>query len=460
MDVRPSVMLVVLLFFVTTGAIAGGIVPFLVARGEANGHARPVSYLSTIAEVAVSLAGLSVVGAWLSPRLTFLPGSYFARNYDSYRFLLCSTPLQTQAVLGLVVTIVVGVTTAIPALAWSSRRWWLIAAGAIFGWACLYALLPFHLSAPDFDDVFVVDKLACAIEPDWNSNKPLFSVFDFVYRTTTLFGSDSDPFIGFAINGWFFVLYEVNLLVILRRSVGDRVRDALGSRAATMAVVLAAANFGLLLLSHTLAYELAGATFVLGAFNLVELVREGRTLRHVHALILLSLCSFGIVLQPASYPQFSAAWMIVCLHAVMTLWQLRAPRHSIVLGAALVGASMGAFLLAEHNEIMTVFLRGRWTAGAVSVVIALLAAVLWVGRWALRSGLVARWRSDPHGSASTQSVLLLYGSAGLGLFLLPNQLNINPLDTHWLFAENHARYSALAYPFIACGLGWFACRLA
>ena len=122
-------------------------------------------------------------------------------SYARYRLLLCGLPLWLQGGLGLTLLLTASVLTLrlAAALGACPRRGLLLAGAAVVAWAVLYRWVPFHLSAPDYDDFYVVDKLLCTVRPGWGNDKPMFTVYDYLWRVVDLVGPVSDRFGRYAV---------------------------------------------------------------------------------------------------------------------------------------------------------------------------------------------------------------------------------------------------------------------
>ncbi|MGH7295680.1 MAG: hypothetical protein ACRELB_12130, partial [Polyangiaceae bacterium] len=222
------------------------------------------------------LAGLARAAGWASAALlTALAVTWPDGNtYERYEAMLVATPLRLQALAGLALAIVPGF---VALEAWlarpRSRVAHFVLAAVVVAWAAIHARLPIHLSAPDFDDFFVVDKLASRIDPGWFNDKPLFTFWDFPYRWTL--GSGAGPLACFAINGWFALVYVVLTGLWLERALPELLGDKWPRSPWIRAWLpwLAAFWLGPVVLSHTVAYELACAAWVLAACLVLEELR-------------------------------------------------------------------------------------------------------------------------------------------------------------------------------------------
>ncbi|MBI5240932.1 MAG: hypothetical protein HY926_10710 [Elusimicrobia bacterium] len=440
--------LVLGLFFLTLGLTAA------VRRSAPRRGDSPPSPLADAARCAALALVAAAAVSWPAAPLTS-PVLYQVRDllrlddsYARYQDLLCAAPRAVQGLLGLALLLGLGAATGLLFTAGCPRRWWGPACAAVAVWAGLYGCLPFHLSAPDFDDLFVVDKLLCSAAEHWNSNKPFFTAFDYLYRVADVVFPD-DRFLRFRVNGWVFVLYEVNLLLLLRRFLGQAARQAFGPGGAALGAALALGSLGAVLLSHTLAYELAGSTCILAACNLIEHLRTGRPPRPSAPLLILAACGLGSALQFFSYPQYAAAWPAVCVHGALALHGLAAPRRHKLLAWTLAAAAAAYFLTAQKGAVLKSLDPSLWSPGVAAGLGLLLLAVLSTAAWLARCGTAA---------IIPRLTLLLYGVAALALTLLPNQGRTSP-QASWVFAENYARYTTLSYPFVVLFLGWLACRL-
>ena len=409
----------------------------------------------TAAALALPLSALAVAAALPQPG----PDKWLLQDgYVRSRWALCELPVRTQALLGLALALAISLPAVLLYLKRTSRRAWLAAAGCAAAWAVAYRWLPFHLSSPDYDDFFVVDKFLCSVGPDWPSNKPFFTAFDFLFRIDDFLGIGSGRFARFGVNGWLFVVYELDLLLILQQHLGERVRKQWGVRGQTVGTLLALGSLPPLVLSHTHAYELACAVAILTSFNVVESCRLGEGSTSWKAWGLLSLAAVGIALQLVGFPQFCALWFVVCVHIGLTVAQHRSGRPALALAAGLAALSAGLFILQDCGEISAKLSHGASPGNAVAAVLALAGAAC--AAWlANRRGLVARWRAEASAERFSLLVLATYGLATFGWSLVPEGLRPTLFAVHWPFATVHARYSLLFYPFFVLGLGRLACWL-
>ncbi len=326
-----------------------------------------------------------------------------------------------------------------------------------------HAALPIHLSAPDFDDFFTVDKFLGSTSPQWMNTKPDLCVYDFLYRIGDAFvqGVATDTLERFRINAWFFGLYLANLLIVLKNALQTLPVQQLGRRPAWLATALALSWLGPVVLSHTLAYELAGATFFLIAFNALESIRrQGAAANAAHVLAILGA---GLVLQALSFNAASVCWGVVYVHGLLVLRDLAAPRLeklaaaiALLAGAWLVPLA-GAWLVLDRDghvdphdlgdkvELMRDYAR-------IVLPVALVGLLTWQSQGG-KADFAALWRSlRTHGTRATAIALYFLGTLAIyvhgnqgkfGIFF-PNRRR----GWHWDYATNHARYGVFFFPFL------------
>ncbi len=373
--------------------------------------------------------------------------------------MLFTQPLAIQAGLGLALVLVAGAFTGLLVLHAfpSSRARAVLLLGGI---ALLFAqsALPIHLSAPDFDDLFTVDKFLGSTAPAWLNTKPDFCSYDFLYRVGDFFvsGVSADRLARFRINAWFWVLYLANVLVLLRTTLAALAVERLGKHLVLFAALLAVSWLGPLVLSHTLAYELAGSTLFLLAFNLIEALRRSPASSHVRAAAVALIAACALFLQSFNFDASSVCWGIVYVHALLVLRHLAAPlleRIAVVLalGAALwliLGRDPGRYVdpsdLKNPGQVIDYVM--------VLLPVAVVLVVTWrsVGGAAEMRTLFATLR----GQMSEATALAVYFLGGLVIYVHANQAKFGILfpnrrrGFHWDYATNHARYGAFFFPFL------------
>jgi hypothetical protein len=381
-------------------------------------------------------------------------------HYLRYRALLCELPLPIQSIIGLVLIVSMGVLTVQLFATEVARKWWLTAAILVLAWCGVYSLLPFHMSAPDFDDFFIIDKFLCSLGYDWSNDKPFFTVFDYLFRVTDLAAPGSaGPFFRFSVNGWVYVLFQLNLVVMLWRTLGRRATHALGHLGAAVALGFALVYLGPVVLAHGANYELSGTTLFLLSFNVLETLRMAQAPDDRHAGAMLGWCSVGLLIQSQSHNQMNAMWVAVLIHGALALVSVGRLRKHLSLWCLLLCCSVLLFLLRNRNAIGNVIRLSADTANAsffavLGVIVG--SSVLALG-WSRHTGRVKPWGRKTEAGDTALLVCGLYAGAGALLFVVPNQMVPGipfPLfPTHWNMGTNHARYSAMLYPFVCLVFG-------
>jgi hypothetical protein len=381
-----------------------------------------------------------------------------ADAFGLYRRLLCDLSPTVQGLLGLALLLPAGIVTLHALVRTFPGRAVPAATIATVGFALAYPFLPFHLSAPDFDDVFVVDKFLCAIGPDWHNNKPFFTVYDFLYRVPGLLPGPAEIGRPFAVNGWLYLLFQANLLLVLHRLV-PWPRES-GRSLPRIAAVLALSNLGGLVLAHTVHYELAGAVFLLTGFHFVASIIEDDLSVPARRSALLAFCALSALMVPLTNKQMSILWMLGLVHGILGLSRAKALRSEPVMPLLLVVLAGLSFV--ASNELHRQLDLARFQAGFVVLLGAIaLAAVLGVRRF-FRSGAAGRFFVGLDERDYRRTVSTAYLLTTTLAFVLPNQHQIGlpvALTTHWPLATNHARYSLPLYPFLAAAIGWGLRRL-
>ncbi len=412
----------------------------------------------------ILLAGLvTVVALWVNPERSFTaqppwdPHAYYA-------LFLQQTPMLVQGGIGLLMVLFLGVSTVhlvrIHVSPWSQRA---LLAGAVV-WAVVYGLLPFHLSAPDFDDFFVLGKFLGGIEPGWNNNKPHFILYDYLFRITDAFLPSEGRFIRFAVNGWLYVLYLANLLVFLKIVVSRRVEPVTTRGTRAVGFALAGGYLGLVVVSHSLFYALAGSTVLLLSFNVIESARTGR-LGQAGAEVPVFWGLGGVALAIFSFNQLSAMWIPILIHGLVAAIEARAGRRRVVYFAALILAIVVIVFLQTRREMSSV---GEMTDAFLLLYAGIALAAVGVAGKRLLAGAA---RTGPRGAFRSRLasfvILSQYAVLTYFLFIIPiyDHLEytapvfcISPL--YWDHGTNHARYSSQFYPFMVAGAALILARIA
>jgi hypothetical protein len=334
---------------------------------------------------------------------------------------------------------------------------------ACAAWFGVYAFLPVHLSAPDFDDFFVVDKLTSTVEPSWFNDKPFFTVWDFPYRLMT--AAPGDPLACFRVNGWFALLYVLLTGLWLERALptllGAGWPASLRLRACLPWIL--ACWLGPVVLSHTVAYELGCATWVLALCLSLESVRTGP--KPSPAFLVLAMLALARWLQQGGHNATAMAWLPVYVHGFIVLRRWRASIPSQAWCAALTSDAVLDVLFRQRqrlddtmNNFDTAQLRQVLEWGALPLFGALV--LVWLlrkppGRALSRFAVLALTR--------LWHVWLVYLMAGGAIYLFANQANLGvPIPAGlramlrgrpWDYATNHARYAVFFYPFLVVLVG-------
>lgn len=406
----------------------------------------------------VSAAGWALAGL-----LTVLAVAWPDGNtYERYRQFLVEAPAHLQALAGLALLLVPAVVAAAGWFARPRSR----AAHAVFlvacaAWFAVDAHLRIHLSAPDFDDFFVVDKLTATVDPNWFNDKPFFTLWDYPYRWSL--GAPAGPLGCFAVNGWFAIAYVVLTGLWLERALPAMLgrRWPASSPLAAWLPWAAALWLGPVVLAHTVAYELACATWVLAACVVLERLRTAR--RAPPAFLALAILALARWLQQGGHNATAMAWIPVYVHALLVMRRWRAPVLGQAWGAALVVDAALDVLMRQRqrlddtvNNFDTHQLRTIVRGGVVPLLVAL--AVLWLLRRPRARLAFPRFLALALDRPSVWHVWLAYLVAGAAIYLLANQANLGvPIpgytalakDIPWDYATNHARYAVTFYPFLA-----------
>lgn len=406
--------------------------------------------------VAIGLLSLYLLGhAGLITTGPFPPP---ADAFGLHRHLLCDLSPTFQGLLGLALLLPAGVVTlrvlgrafprhALPAM---------IAATGTF--ALAYQILPFHLSSPDFDDVFLVDKFLCAIAPDWHNNKPFFTIYDFFYRVPGLLPGPPDLGLPFATNGWLYVLFQANLVLLLQRLVPWP--RASGRALPRIAALFALSNLGALALAHTVHYELAGAVLLMTGFHFVESVVDGDLSDAARRSTLRSFCAVCALMVPLTNKQMSVLWMLGLVHGILAMSRVGALRTGPA--GPLVLLVLSGFSFLASNDLQVPFDPARWNAHSAIVLGAtVLAGALGIVGF-LRSGAAGRFVRGIGANEYRRAVLATYLLTTTLAFVVPNQHQPGlpvAFTIHWPLATNHARYSLPFYPFLVVAIGWGLRRL-
>ncbi len=409
---------------------------------------------------------LALIAFSLSSRFSFSPWLQVlspADTYERYRLLLHTVPLTLQGTIGLCLLLFASVLTLSLFLRNAPAAWRPYAALIFLLWCLIYPLLPFHLSAPDFDDFFVFDKFMDSVQSNWANDKPFFCIYDYFYRISDLLpGKTSSPFLRFAVNGWIYVIFQLNFALILWRSLGDAALHALGRKGAVAALFLALLCLGPVVLSHGLPYELAGAALYLLSFNVLESLRLSDMPERRRESLLSAWCALILLFQFYSTKQLNLMWLVAFGHAGLILFSMGRLKRHILLWIILLSASSMIFFRVNSNGLARAVTNqvepGFIVFMAYVVVLALLAA-----RSFYRSGRLSQWVKDGDSENTTLLVYALYVFTGIVLMAFPNKLVPGiPFPLHfneWDWGTNHARYSLLFYPFASAAAGYLAFNL-
>ncbi|GEM_PF-4022454 len=390
-------------------------------------------------------------------------------RYDAYEGVLCGTPglIQGSAGLGLLMMV------SVPALLLASRRMSTVTALAgsagLLVLTLLLALLPWHLSAPDHDDFFVLGKLTCVADAGWRNDKPFFTAYDLLFRTSSLWGfSFKDMAESFAVNSWIYVIYLVNLGLIVRRFVVWGHGIIPKSKPFVAICIICFCYFGGLVLSHSIFYELASSTLFLTSFNLIEHIRINTIDRRRAGLLIAWWSLLGLLIHVTSTNQPGLIWLVTFAHGFAAVIWRRSGLVAAAFGGAATMGGVAIFYIANYMA-MSGSAGPNWTRYAVAGVVGgVLLAFGVVFRLFVFDG--RRWWRERDENAAGVLVLVGYALAGWLLLVLPNQMVIFPpfLSAEpWHLATNFARYSLCLYPFAvvlvlrwlvagsALGRGWW-----
>ena len=457
------VFLTLWLVFTVVGAVAMARWLARMTRDEPlPGMRRRVTTALVRAGVLAALCLAVALTAWSSLE-------HLAGNPLIYHEMLIALPLAAQGGIGLLLLLVASWLTGLLVLQTfpSPRARAVFALGALTV-VLVHPLLPIHLSAPDFDDFFTVDKFIGSISPAWLNTKPDFCLSDFLYRIGDLCvdGVAADRLERFRINAWFAVLYAANVAIVLQTALRSFAARQLGRRQSLFAGALALSWLGPVVLSHTLAYELAGATFFLLAFNSLEALRTRAVDGRCAAIGVVLVLALGLTLQALNFDASSVCWAVVYVHGLLVLRDLRAPRLERLAGG--VALLAGAWLVLGRDP-------GRYVDPAdlskfqqmldylqVTLPIAVVLGVTWFSAGG-RDEITAFFRSLRAGTTRATAIAL-YFVGGFAIYLHANQGKFGLLfpnrrrGFHWDYATNHARYAAFFFPFLCVAWAWALLR--
>jgi hypothetical protein len=396
-----------------------------------------------------------------------LPGSDFIRagqafNYVAYKSWMLGVPLHIQSLIGLGFILGIG-SVSLGMLVEQIPRFWIYRGFAGFlVWTLVYPFLHFHLSSPDFDDFFVIDKFLGSIGSDWANDKPFFTLYDYLYRVADLFfDTGTYPFIRFAVNGWLYILFMINLTLFLKRYLSKQAEDRLGSRA-VIALGLALGFIGPIVLSHSLHYELAGAVVFLLSVNVLESLRARERFEARHTGFVLAWCAMGLLIQTYSHNQLNLMWVAVFMHAAFVLAEKRTLHKVAPVWALLLAASICLFIL-QHRNSFSYLTRSDSELYFIFAISVIPVSAILIGVWLVRMKTLSRWWMTRNPESTLLLIMILYFFWTFLLFLTPNKSNPGipfPLfNFHWNWGTNHARYSILFYPFACLLIGHIVFKL-
>lgn len=393
---------------------------------------------------------LAVLAGVFGLRFLMMRSIFFAMNHPgAYRFFLQDMPLWLQGGTGLLLLASMTIMSlhllsrAIP-LKWV---WLVFGLGCV--WMVVFAYIPLHLSGSDFDEMFIIDKMIGAIDPGMGSRVPYFSYFDWFYRIADLLPFSFFLTGRFAVNGWFYFLYQINMIAMLIQFLAKPAAACLGEVRAAVLAAVAAANIGLVILCHTVRPELAAATMLMLLFGVLENIRRGQ--RGRLTTLGLVICAGGaFMLQVFSSNQFDMLAFPVISHAILISYRHRCGVLSRSFLSGLLASSAFLFFARERSLIASRLADPSQEVWATAGIVVLGAAYIVVR--AVRSGTLRRWflslDNDP------------WSPAVIGLYLLPVCLIFS---TTYLARVVHtvdsARYSSLFYPFLVIALGYTVLRL-
>ncbi len=392
-------------------------------------------------------------------------------RFAVWRSLVRDAPVAAQALAGLALALAPGVLIADAFVAnGRSRRAIGLLAAASALWAVVYPQLPMHLSAPDFDDFFVVGKFVGATLPTWFNDKPFFAVWDYAYRALEPLAR-SGVLERFRINGWYALLYVVATGLWVERCLAA-LPDAIAPRVRRWVPWIATLHLGPVVLSHTLAYELPCAATILALSLLLERLRTSA--RAVDPLAIVAVLATARVLQAGGHNASAMAWLPVQAQGLLAL---RARGHGggvLAWGAAIAasaavdighrgfGALHGTARLFDRGRFEFV-LRNGWAPLGVLVVMA-----AFHHRRAEGAGALGRWVADAWRAPRMTHTAACFLAAGAAIYLSANQDNLGlPIPGRWNmeqgrpwnFGTNHARYALFFYPALAALLAGAALPL-
>jgi hypothetical protein len=381
-------------------------------------------------------------------------------TYESYRTFLVHTPLQIQGLAGLALALVPGVVAAEMWFARARFKAAHVALGVVCAvWLVFQAGRPVHLSAPDFDDFFVVDKLTATVDPYWFNDKPFFTIWDFPYRWTTATAGD---LLGcFSINGWFALVFVALTALWLERALPDLLgpRWPRSPRLQAWLPWVLAFWLGPVVLSNTVPYELGCATWVLATCLALEWLRTAS--RAPPVFLALAALALARWLQEGGHNATAVAWLPVYVHGLLVLLRWRAPVVLQAWGAALFADGILDVLFRERRRLEETLenFDGRGMREVILWGLLPLVAALGVAWFTRRPATltVRRFAALALERPRLSHVWLPYLLAGAAIYFFSNQANLGvPIPGSyamerghaWDYATNHARYALFFYPYL------------
>ncbi|MFO0603390.1 MAG: hypothetical protein U0324_09465 [Polyangiales bacterium] len=388
-----------------------------------------------------------------------------ANRHRVWAALVRDAPVAAQSLAGVALALAPGVLVAEAWLASApSRLAWALLAAACGAWAAVYPALPMHLSAPDFDDFFVVDKFLGVVARDWGNDKPFFTVWDYAYRALEPLAALS-PLERFRVNGWFALVYTVGLGLWLRRCF-EALPDGPARRALPWLLAL---HLGPVVLSHTLSYELPCGAWVVAVALLLERLHESSA----PPLAVIAALALARSLQAGGHNATAAAWLPVYAHGVLVLRARGASAGEVAWGVVLGASGAAGFARGELGAVTNTVSGfdaarfGRvlaWGWAPLAACVASAAAAL---RWREGAGAVKRWALDAWRAPRATHAAAVYLAAGAFIYLSANQDNLGlprpgafalERELPWDYGANHARYALFFYPALVAMLGAAALR--
>lgn len=414
---------------------------------------------------AVLLLGQTLLIAAMSFLVVIIVEAPDGKRFTDYCTWFVGTPMSLQRAAGTLLVIAPG---------WIAYEGWraksrsgrthAVAIAACVTWIIVHGRLPIRLSAPDFDDFFVVGKFTGAIQPGWHNDKPYFTFWDLPYR---LLDAPGDPLARFRINGWFAISYFMLAGLWIEHLLESRF-DPSRPRAPAWLAWAAAFNLGFIVLSNGPYYELACATWILAIGLVLERMRIDQKSANPFALLCVLLLARA--LQSGGDDANALAWSPVFVHGVLVTRRWRTPRWMQFAAIVVLGSAVLDIVLRERRALST-SLHTFDAPKAIEVVVGgalpLALALLWLRRRAagsptLRSIGVSAWQRP-----GSVHVWLAYMLCGAAVYLLANQGYYGlPIpgwkhfiarffaNIPWDSGANHARYAAFFYPWLATLLLW------